>query len=347
MSQNEMPEQMPLPQPEERALVPSRSEAEESASLPAPTEFSFPDSSTQLEAHVENQTEAPDEEPPLFQSWTQDQFTAPEVSRIPHMGHLLLLAVLAGLSLLCVSILTHFALRYRIFGVSSAEEAISNVHYTLGSMAALYLLTFLASLLVFPLVWHKSLLAGLQWNGTAALHNRQKLLSTAAACFVFAIVNGILLPGPSDTPIDKIFRAPGAAWLLFAFGVTLAPFFEELVFRGFLLPALSTAYDWMGERFTGKLILQPDENDHPRWSLPAMVSASIFSSLLFALMHAEQTGKSLGPFLMLVAVSLALCWVRLSTRSLAASILVHACYNFMLFTLMLIGTEGFQHLNKM
>ena len=263
------------------------------------------------------------------------------------MGHVLLLAVLVGLSLLCVSILTHFALRYRVFGISTAEEAISNVQYTLSSMGALYLLTFVASLLVFPLVWHKNLFAGLQWNGAAALRNRQKLLSTAAVCFVFAIINGILLPGPSDTPIDKIFRSPGAAWLLFAFGVTFAPFFEELVFRGFLLPAFSTAYDWMDERFTGKLTLQPDENGHPRWSFPAMVSASILSSLLFSLMHAEQTGKSLGPFLMLIAVSLVLCWVRLSTRSLAASILVHACYNFMLFTLMLIGTEGFQHLNKM
>jgi membrane protease YdiL (CAAX protease family) len=347
MSLNEIPEQTPPPQPEERALVPSQSETDGPASSPAPTEFSFPASPTQLEAHVENRTEAPNGEPPLFQSWTQDQFIAPEVSRIPHMGHVLLLAVLVGLSLLCVSILTHFALRYRVFGISTAEEAISNVQYTLSSMGALYLLTFVASLLVFPLVWHKNLFAGLQWNGAAALRNRQKLLSTAAVCFVFAIINGILLPGPSDTPIDKIFRSPGAAWLLFAFGVTFAPFFEELVFRGFLLPAFSTAYDWMDERFTGKLTLQPDENGHPRWSFPAMVSASILSSLLFSLMHAEQTGKSLGPFLMLIAVSLVLCWVRLSTRSLAASILVHACYNFMLFTLMLIGTEGFQHLNKM
>jgi hypothetical protein len=64
-------------------------------------------------------------------------------------------------------------------------------------------------------------------------------------------------------------------------------------------------------------------------------------------MHAEQTGHALGPFLMLVCVSLVLCWARLSTRSLAASVLVHASYNFMLFAFMLLGTEGFRHLDKM
>jgi hypothetical protein len=34
-------------------------------------------------------------------------------------------------------------------------------------------------------------------------------------------------------------------------------------------------------------------------------------------------------------------------RSLAASVLVHASYNFLLFSLMLLGTSGFQHLDKM
>jgi len=64
-------------------------------------------------------------------------------------------------------------------------------------------------------------------------------------------------------------------------------------------------------------------------------------------MHAEQTSHAVGPFLLLICVSLVLCWARLSTRSLAASVLVHASYNFMLFALMLLGTGGFRHLDKM
>jgi membrane protease YdiL (CAAX protease family) len=78
-----------------------------------------------------------------------------------------------------------------------------------------------------------------------------------------------------------------------------------------------------------------------------MVVASILTSIPFALMHAEQTAHALGPFLLLVCVSLVLCWARLSTRSLAASVLVHASYNFLIFSLMLLGTGGFRHLDKM
>jgi membrane protease YdiL (CAAX protease family) len=48
-----------------------------------------------------------------------------------------------------------------------------------------------------------------------------------------------------------------------------------------------------------------------------------------------------------MSVSLVLCGVRLFTRSLASSTLVHACYNFLIFSIMLVGTGGFRHLDKM
>ena len=105
----------------------------------------------------------------------------------------------------------------------------------------------------------------------------------------------MLLPGPENAPIDDIFRAPGAAWLMFAFGVTIAPFFEEIVFRGFLLPALATAWDWTMRKEYWQARPRPlDADGHPQWSIFAMVIASIATSLPFALMHAEQTGHSLG-----------------------------------------------------
>jgi membrane protease YdiL (CAAX protease family) len=63
-------------------------------------------------------------------------------------------------------------------------------------------------------------------------------------------------------------------------------------------------------------------------------------------MHGEQTGHSLGPLLLLIVVSLILCAVRLKTRSLAASTLLHACYNLLIFSSMLVGTGGFRHLDK-
>jgi len=285
------------------------------------------------------------ETPFLFREhWAEP---APPQERIPNFGHLSILILLALAGLLGAGLLARLALNYHLFGVTTLHQAASEIHFTLGTQGVFYVLTFIGCLIIFPLLWHKGFFAGLQWRASVALHCRGRLISAAVICFVLALINGYLLPGPSDTPIDRIFRLPGAAWMLFAFGVTLAPFFEEIAFRGFVLPALSTAFDWMAEKSEGAPPHPVDENGHPQWSMPAMIIAAIITSILFAFMHADQTGYSIGPFLLLVCVSLVLCWARLSTRSLAASVLVHASYNFLLFSMMFLGTGGFRHLDNM
>ena len=290
--------------------------------------------------------------PPALESspFLSRYYELPEVHaepRIPNMGHVAILALIALCGLFGASLAARAALEMHLFGVTTLAQATNDIHYTLGTEAILYLLTFAGSLVIFPLLWRKGFLAGLQWRGRTALALRGRLVSSAVICFMLALVNGILIPGPENAPIDRLFRTPGAAWLLFAFGVTAAPFFEELAFRGFLLPAFCTAFDWMGEQWKG-LAPQPlDENGHPNWSRQAMGAASVVTSILFALLHGDQTGYSLGPFLLLVCVSLVLSWARLGTRSLAASVVVHACYNFILFSFMFLGTSGFRHLDKM
>ena len=161
------------------------------------------------------------------------------------------------------------------------------------------------------------------------------------------MINGVLMPGPTNAPIDQLFKAPGAAWILFAFGVTLAPFFEEMAFRGFVLPSLCTAYDWCLEHFTGAPRRPLDEYDNPQWSLPAMIVASAAHQRSFrcSARRADQLvprSRFSSSFL-----SASFSAVRLHPRSLAASILVHAFYNFMLFSFMLLGTGGFRHLENM
>ena len=366
---------------------------------------------------------APESAPTLPEGlWTTAPPPLPEPrypSRIPHLGHLVfLLLALAPISLLIVGLLMGLAMHGHLFGVSTAQEAVGNVHYILGSEGLLYLLTFALALLIFPAFWHKSLLAGLQWNGETALRLRNWLFTAAVICFLLAVFSGEFFHGPTNTPIEKIFRSPGAAWLLFAFGITFAPFFEEMFFRGFLLPSLCTASDWIAEKACAdcQFVVEPSgrprwpanavtiaavsllsiptvfilafyikdghyalqillpylvvmvpfftilamrkspprelarpvrANGNPAWTLSAMVIGSFAASIPFAAMHGEQTGYAIGPFLLLVGVSMVLCGVRLGTRSLAASTLVHACYNFLLFSLMLIASDGFRHLDKM
>jgi hypothetical protein len=356
-------------------------------------------------------------EPQLFQSLAQPPIRPPV--RIPHFGHLVfLLLVLMPFGILATGVFMALAIHARLFGVSTTQKAMNDIHYMLGSEGVLYLCTFALCLLIFPFFWHKGLLAGLQWNGATALRLRWRLVSAAGLCFLLALLNGELMPGPTNAPIEKIFQAPGAAWLLFAFGVTFAPFFEEMFFRGFLLPALCTAADWITEKVNADSPFSVDANGrpkwparavtttaffftsmpaaillagfargghiagrilvtyfagvsvfllylanrttrarelarpiglngHPLWSIPSMVIASVLTSIPFAWMHAQQTGYSIGPLLLLVGVSLVLCAVRLATCSLAASVVVHACYNFLLFSVMLIFTGGFRHFDKM
>jgi membrane protease YdiL (CAAX protease family) len=383
---------------------------------PSALESPVSDSSVFDAMNAERQEEPPTTEPALFQSFSQPEVRPPV--RTPNLGDVAILGVFVSFGLLCVALLLFLALHFHLFGISTQDKAATDIHYNLGSEAALYLFTFGVCLLFFPLIWHKSFFAGLQWNGAVALTLRKRLFITAFICFVLALINAFLLPGPSDAPIDKIFRTPGAAWLLFGFGVTFAPFFEELTFRGFLLPAFCTGADWIAEKVSGEYVPVVDAsgrprwpvgaisvvfavfasipivvtgalhflhlraallvllfyflglisflvilarrkntpiarerlfeaNEHPIWSMPSMVIASVFVSLPFALMHAEQTGYSWGPLLLLVGVSLVLCWARLSTRSLAASVIVHSSYNFLLFFLMMLGTSGFRHLEKM
>jgi hypothetical protein len=280
-----------------------------------------------------------------FQYWPQPVAVAPQ--RIPHLGHLVLLAAFGAIGFVCATVLMMIALHFHLFGVTTMEKAATDVHYILGSEAAIYLITFFLGFLVFPLFWKQSFFAGIHWCGATAWRLTWRLPVLALGCFALALIDDQLLPGPKNTPIDEIFRTPGAAWMMFAFGVTLAPFFEEIAFRGFLLPALCTSCDWIGERFTRARPRPLDADGHPQWSIAAMVIASIAASLPFALMHGEQTGHSLGPLLLLIVVSLILCAVRLKTRSLAASTLLHACYNFLIFSSMLVGTGGFRHLDKM
>jgi hypothetical protein len=197
------------------------------------------------------------------------------------------------------------------------------------------------------MIWNESLFAGLQWRGAVALSKFGRLAVTAVACFGLAILDQVVLPGPANSPIEKMISSPAAAWMMFAFGVTMAPFFEEMFFRGFLLPALSTACDWIAEKLQHSLPRPLDASGHPQWSLPAIIIASVLTSIPFAGLHVEQQGHSLGPFLLLIVVSLILCTVRLKFRSLAASTLVHASYNFLLFSVELIATGGFRHFDKM
>ncbi len=61
-------------------------------------------------------------EPPLFQSWFQPEIPPPP-PRIPHLGHLLILAILVFIGLVVAGLSTRAALHFRLLGISSVIQA--------------------------------------------------------------------------------------------------------------------------------------------------------------------------------------------------------------------------------
>jgi hypothetical protein len=330
---------------QQQAIEPSPFATDPAATAPAPTAYAYaPPSSPPLNSPAPNSPSSNIDQP-LFSSYAQPPVRRPV--RIPHFGHLLLLSLLIFVALGIMALVLGLASYFHLFGFQSSAISATNVGFDLSSEVFLYFVTFGFALFVFPMIWNEGYFQGLQWRGEVARSRFGLLAGIASACFGLALLDQFLMPGPSTAPIDKMISSPGAAWLMFAFGVTLAPFFEEMFFRGFLLPSLSTACDWIVEVTKHAPPHPLNAGGHPQWSLPSMIIGSVLTSIPFALIHAEQQGHSLGPFLLMIAISMILCAVRLRTRSLAASTLVHASYNFLLFSVELIVTGGFRHFDKM
>ena len=225
------------------------------------------------------------------------------------------------------------------------ESALQHPGLGLASQALAYALTLAASAWLFPHLWDVSFLQGVHWNFLAARRYWYWIVGGGVLLSAAAQATMQLLPTPKTSTFDSILTTPHAAWLLMAFAVLLAPLTEELAFRGFLLPALATAYDWLAlERTPAGLERWQRSSLH---SASALLFSAIFSSIPFALLHADQLSHAWGVLAVLYGVSLVLSFVRIRTHSLACSTLMHATYNFSIFVVILISTGGFRHLDKL
>ncbi|HEY0264698.1 MAG TPA: type II CAAX endopeptidase family protein [Granulicella sp.] len=287
--------------------------------------------------------------------------------RVPHFGHALLFFGITGLLLLVTQAIM---LLPAMHGQSPTQLAQQHPKLVLASEAASYLLTLTISWFVFPLLWHRSFANGLAWNGSKALQLAGKLipLGILAGWTVQGISS--LISMPKSMPMDDFFRSSTDVWLVTIFGTLLAPLFEEVCFRGFLLPALTIAFDWLGawSRYLVRFSSSRAQGDLPPEdfqafpeartasletgnmayrSTAAIALSSLVTSTLFGLLHAQQLGYTWPAVLLLGCVSLILTAVRLHTRSVACSALVHASYNFSVFLALFVATGGYRHLDRM
>jgi uncharacterized protein len=268
----------------------------------------------------------------------------PSVSDLPHLSHAVLFFVLTIPMLLIGEALSLFLAKQAHFFGDKSYHAIfelmaSDARLAIPAQALTYLLTVFAAIAIFPLLWRQPFSQGIHWNLDAARARFLWLLSLGLGLGFGITLLGNYLPMPKDPPImQDIMGSQLGAWMMLVFGVMCAPLLEEMAFRGFLLPGLIHAMRWLMQ--------------HEILSSDALSWATIpFSILLttipFALLHATQVSHAWAPLLLIGLVSIALCIVRLRLKSVAASTVVHAAYNFTLFAGLLLQTDGFRHLERL
>lgn len=261
----------------------------------------------------------------------------PSVRSVPNFWHTCVFFLIALVALFAVQAsLYAFVMSHHIFANETAAQLQHEPLLIVPSEAISYLLSLVAATLIFTLWWRRPFAAGIQWNVRTALHR-------VATLFAFGLALGLLLewlssylPIPKQLPLDQFFRTRVEVWLAALFGIFIAPAFEEIAFRGFLLPSL--------ERF---FVGHSRPQSTAQRQIMGRTAAVLITSALFAALHATQLAKAWVPLLIIFSVSVVLCLVRMRYKSVAASALVHAAYNASIFILVFIGTDGFRHLDKL
>lgn len=135
------------------------------------------------------------------------------------------------------------------------------------------------------------------------------LVSTPLAIGWTLLIQAVTGEPPSLQGLVQDALDPDATyepWLIAGYGVLLAPFVEEALFRGLMYPALYRVLARMA----------PDGSRRPMWV------AMLVISLLFAVVHGN-----LLAIVPLFALAMVLNWVFQRTNSLAAVVVAHAAHN--------------------
>ena len=227
--------------------------------------------------------------------------------------------VITGIVVLGFSIaallIAHATPEYRTAPIT---ELATNARVVIGAQAAAYPIVLL---FMFVLVRSRSrerFGKAIHWNWPGVSAPGFFVMGTVVAVVVDGAAR--FLPIPKSLPMDKYFHDASSAYLMAAFGVTLAPLLEELFFRGLLYPLLRRAF--------------------------GLTMAVVVTAAGFAAIHGTQLGYAWAPILSIFVVGVVFTVARARTNSVAASFLMHCGYNFSLFTLLWLASDHYRHLEK-
>jgi len=182
--------------------------------------------------------------------------------------------------------------------------------WSVAEEAAAYAILFLALKIMFTR-YGKGLLDSLGWSKPGPFSPLSLAVIGLSLSVVVALLESALLTPDIETPFDKLLSDPASRIAVALFGITVGPVVEELLFRGFLQPVLTSA---MGV-FPGILI----------------------TSVLFGALHLTQNAFIWQSGVLIMLVGFVLGTIRHLSGSTRASAIVHMAYNSLPFLALLVS----------
>jgi membrane protease YdiL (CAAX protease family) len=238
---------------------------------------------------------------------------APVQEREPFWGYADL-AMFLGLTLPCLA--AGWALVKAILWVFRIHPAVK-VAELLADQLVFYVLLFFALSAILRLQYGRPFWRSLGWVDTRLPAMTIVVLGVLTAVAV-ALASVLLRTPEAPNPMTEMMRDTRALIPMGIFGVTIAPLFEELAFRGFLQPLLVRSLG---------------------------VLAGIFvSAAAFGILHFQEYGNSWRHAVVISLAGAAFGCMRYVTRSTKASVIMHAAYNGFLFLALLSQRKDLPHL---
>jgi membrane protease YdiL (CAAX protease family) len=201
---------------------------------------------------------------------------------------------------------------------ASFSDLAANAKVVIGAQAAAYPIVLLFIFLMVRSRSGESFREAIRWNWPGTFAPGFIIGGIVLAIAVEGLAR--FLPIPKSLPMDTYFHDAGSAYMMAAFGITLAPLMEEIFFRGLLYPLFKRKF--------------------------GVLTAVLLTGAAFAAIHGAQLGYAWAPVFSIFLVGVVLTLVRVKTDSVASSFLMHCGYNLALFSALWIASDHYRHLEK-
>jgi membrane protease YdiL (CAAX protease family) len=226
-------------------------------------------------------------------------------------------AAMVGANLLALG---GYALLRSLLGWETASHRLYNDTFFLVSLQTIFHGLVLAYIVLLVVVnYRQPFWEALRWR---PLSPRAAWNSLAGGVLLALVVVAFppILPHTQDYPLQRLFSSPQAAYTIGAFAIFIAPFMEELIFRGVLF------------RFFEE-----------RVGLGFAVAAT---AVLFAGLHISEYWGAWNHVLLIFVVGIVFSLARGLTGSVAPSFVLHLAYNATLMLMLYVGTQQFHNVGS-